>query len=83
MKIDNAYTMITLEAAVGGYDTKDLRIISNKNELEVSFFPHYVFVTETINLSTHSDEFPRKNWDKNLWRLIWARFRTHCKEELE
>lgn len=83
MEINNAYTTNTQEAAVGGYNTKDLHIISNKNELEVSFFPHYVFVTETINLSLHSDEFPRKNWDKNLWRLIWARFRTHCKEELE
>lgn len=83
MKINQAYTMTTLEAAVSGYDTKDLCIISDKNELTVSFFPHYVFVTETLNLRTHSDEFPRKNWNKNLWKLVWARFRTHCKEERE
>lgn len=84
MKINKAYTTITREAIVGGYDTKNFRINSNGNELEVSFFPDYVFVTETISWGNHSDEFPRKNWNKNLWRLVWARFRAHCeKEELE
>lgn len=85
MKIQNAYTTITLEAAVGGYDTKDLHILSNGNKLDVSFFPDYVFVTETISGESCTDEFPRKNWNKKLWKLIWARFRTHCQEleELE
>jgi hypothetical protein len=83
MKIDRAYTTITLEAAVGAYDTKEFRIVSNENELEVAFFPDYVFVTERINWEHHSDEFPRKNWDKKLWKLIWARFRAHCGEEEE
>ena len=81
MKIQSAYSTITLEAAVGGYDTKDMHILSNGNKLEVSFFPDYVFVTETINSWENRDEFPRKNWDKKLWKLIWARFRTHCQEE--
>ena len=81
MEVNKAYTTLTLEATIGGYDTKNFRINSNGNELEVSFFPDYVFVTETISWKNHSDEFPRKNWNKNLWRAVWARFRTHCKEE--
>ena len=85
MKIQNAYTTITLEAAVGGYDTKDLHILSNGNKLEVSFFPDYVSVMETIGGESCIDEFPRKNWNKKLWKLVWARFRSHCQEleELE
>lgn len=85
MKINNAYTTITREAAVGGYDTKDFRIInSNESELVVSFFPDYVLITEIFNGGgSHFDEFPRKNWNKNLWKLIWARFRTNCKEQEE
>ena len=81
MKINKAYTTIALEATVGGYNTKNFRINSNGNELEVSFSPDYVFITETINWKNHFDEFPRKNWNKNLWKLIWARFRAHNKEE--
>lgn len=83
MTINKAYTTITREAAVGGYDTKNFRIISNGNELEVSFSPDYVFITETISWEAHFDEFPRKNWNKSLWKLIWARFRTNCKEQEE
>lgn len=85
MKIQNAYTTITLEAAVGGYDTKELHILSNGNKLEISFSSDYVFVMEMIGGESNTDEFPRKNWNKKLWKLIWARFRTHCQEleELE
>lgn len=84
MKIQNAYTMITLEAAVGGYNTKDFHLInSNVSELVVSFSPDYVLVTETINGESRFDEFPRKNWNKNLWKLVWARFRARCQEEEE
>jgi len=84
MNIHNAYTTITLEAAVGGHNTKDFHLInSNVSELVVSFSSDYVLITETINGESCFDEFPRKNWDKKLWKLVWARFRTRCQEEEE
>ena len=75
-----ARTIITLEAEVGGYDSKTLSIKNGEQELEVEFLPDYVHVIETVNGKIHFDVFPRKNWDKRLWRLIWARFRARCKE---
>lgn len=55
-------------------------VTDNGESMEIIFNDSlYTLVVETYTDRTCWEEFPMVNWNKKLWNLLYARFRTRCK----